>query len=89
MWRTTVRSATTRLMVNEPDSPVAAWLLRLPGGYLFVTNAAAVQAPGDQHYAEAWYRLNGVIRGRACCVLLVAEMASMADHLAGFSHVAC
>lgn len=86
---TTARRSSHCRVVDDPDSAVAAWAMVAPDGTPFLEiNAALLEMPGAEHYAEAWYRLNILTRGRAFAVLTMEEVAERAHLLAGHQHIA-
>lgn len=68
-------------------SPVAAWFLRRSDGRLRLSvNQAHCETHGACHYAESWFRLNAIVRGRAFGVLLATEILETAALMADLSH---
>ena len=76
-----------RHRVQRPASTIAAWFLTLPCGELHLTlNEALLQQPGAPEWAEAWFRLNALARGRPFGVLHVDDLEPFAPFVVGHQH---
>jgi hypothetical protein len=81
-----VRGAERRL-VDEPDSAVAAWHVKMPGGAVLLTlNVAQLGCPGALEWAESWFRLDALARGRPYGVLHVDDVVRFGPYLVGHRH---